>query len=219
MQTHINSDTLRHAGVKGMKWGVRRYQNKDGSLTPAGKKRYSVRDVAKKAADKAVETAKTVKKNTTVGKRRYQSKDGELTDFGKKRLERDIRENEAKKKDNRITIDKDNPDVSRWVKEDIKRSKEIVDASSTMVKELKNIERQIPTKPKVKMDLSHMTDQQMRSEINRAMLERQYNDMFAPQNTSRGREYVKEILSYAGSTLAITSSALGIALAIKELRG
>ena len=30
-----------HSGVKGMKWGVRRYQNKDGSLTPAGKKRYS----------------------------------------------------------------------------------------------------------------------------------------------------------------------------------
>ena len=27
-------------GVKGMKWGVRRYQNEDGSLTPAGKKRY-----------------------------------------------------------------------------------------------------------------------------------------------------------------------------------
>lgn len=31
---------LYHYGVKGMKWGVRRYQNKDGSLTPAGKKRY-----------------------------------------------------------------------------------------------------------------------------------------------------------------------------------
>ena len=31
---------LYHWGVKGMKWGVRRYQNKDGSLTPAGKKRY-----------------------------------------------------------------------------------------------------------------------------------------------------------------------------------
>jgi len=33
---------LCHEGIKGMKWGVRRYQNEDGSLTPAGKVRYGV---------------------------------------------------------------------------------------------------------------------------------------------------------------------------------
>lgn len=35
------NEVLEHAGIKGMKWGVRRFQNKDGSLTPEGKKRYA----------------------------------------------------------------------------------------------------------------------------------------------------------------------------------
>ena len=36
----INHDILIHHGIKGQKWGVRRYRNKDGSLTDEGKKRY-----------------------------------------------------------------------------------------------------------------------------------------------------------------------------------
>lgn len=42
---------LYHWGIKGQRWGVRRYQNPDGSLTPAGKKRYqrTLSDDAKEA--------------------------------------------------------------------------------------------------------------------------------------------------------------------------
>ena len=39
---NTEDDTLEHFGVLGMKWGIRRYQNKDGSLTPAGKRKYKI---------------------------------------------------------------------------------------------------------------------------------------------------------------------------------
>lgn len=155
------------------------------------------------------------------GVRRYQNKDGTLTPAGKKRYDRDVAENNAKKKDNRINIDPAKPDVNRWVKEDLKRARNVSDSTSQVVREAQNLERlsRSNKKSRNRMDLSSMTDKELRERINRELLERQYNDVFNTQKQSRGREYVQSVLSTATTVLGATSSVIGVALAIKELKG
>jgi hypothetical protein len=62
---------LIHHGVSGMKWGVRKYQNADGSLTDAGRKHYGVGDPLSKTAKtatKVTESKTVIKKKQTASK-------------------------------------------------------------------------------------------------------------------------------------------------------
>lgn len=160
-------NTLKHWGIKGMRWGVRRYQNEDGTLTDAGKKRY----------------------------------------------DRDTKDMSDKKKA------KAEPDVDKWVGEDMRNTKNLADQSRQAVNDAKRqVESSIRNNKVERMDLSKMTDQQMRERINREILERQYNDMFAPRKSTKGREVVKEVLNVGSGVLTTVGSALGIAIAIQTLR-
>lgn len=64
-----------------------------------------------------------------------------------------------------------------------------------------------------------MTDDDLRRLINRKNLEQQYRNItYEPDKIDKGQAMVDEILDYGGAALAITSSALSIALAIRELK-
>ena len=52
-----------HFGILGQKWGVRRYQNSDGSLTAEGKERYRASDYASKLYQKALKNEPRITKD------------------------------------------------------------------------------------------------------------------------------------------------------------
>ncbi len=168
---------LAHHGVKGQRWGVRRYQNSDGTLTAAGKKRRRISDMS----------------------------DDELSsEIKRMNLEKTYR-NLSKQSGNTPKME---------------QTKRLLDASVNAIHQAKNINNSSSGTTKEKLDLSKMTDKELRDRINRANLERQYNDLFGKnvKTVSKGQAFLSDVLDIGGGALAIGSSAIGIALAIKELR-
>lgn len=156
---------LRHHGIKGMRWGIRRYQNKDGSLTEAGKKR------KQQVYDDVNSFAESRRKYNQAMRDDYES----AVNAGKKGIEAG---NEALKVYDRFA-----------------------------------------NRRKKSVDLSNVSDKELQQRINRLNMEQQYHRLTASNETSKGRQFAEDVLSVGGSALAIGSSALTIALTVKQLRG
>lgn len=129
MNDYLTLKELYHSGIKGQKWGIRRYQNEDGSLTEEGKKRYGTpetyRAVAKEAssleeatkgASSAVSTAASII-NTQRGSKAIRKDYSNLSD------------KELQEKINRLNLERAYGDLSgdtKYVKTGKEKTREVL---------------------------------------------------------------------------------------------
>ena len=162
------NNNLQHHGIKGQKWGRRRYQNKDGSLTPAGKQRYGSEENFESRYDEDVKSGiKAAKKLTDGGK-----------DLAKATKEKESERSRKKQREANKAIEEAARDRAR-----------------------------------------SMSDQELRDAVNRLNMEENYTRMM--QNRERielGESAASKFMDRSITALTLASTALSIALAVKELK-
>ena len=127
------------------------------------------------------------------GERRFQNDDGSLTQAGKERY--------------------------KTVNSKLNTAKKVTDASSQAAKSAKQLSDSLGNMKTHSMtkDLSKMSDKDLQDTVKRMNLERQYADLTSSQ-ISRGRANIGAIIDGIGATLGMASSAIAIALAIREFK-
>lgn len=197
---------LYHHGIKGMKWGVRRYQNKDGSLTAAGKKRRSA-DFANEAKSMSTDELRR-----SINRMNLEKRYNDLT-RGQSRAVKVA--NSIEQVNNTASA---GTKVYRSIKGDqdlygktANQAVNVVSKSASLVKKTDRI-----ASNKKRIDLGSMSDRDLQEAVNRLDLERQYSSL-KKESVSRGKVQASEVLSVAGDVLAVSASAVGLAVGIKKL--
>lgn len=180
---------LYHFGIKGMKWGVRRFQNSDGSLTSAGKRRYATGgqyEEQRRINDRMLSVVRPKFKNR-------------LVDFN-----------------NSVTTSMIGPGKSDRAVND--RMMEKIRPGFTKKNALLDFNKKASSQENVhddykkahdRKDVKTMSDNELREVLNRLDMEKRYESM-NPNTINTGKKYVDKAIKVAATVASVTGTALAI---------
>lgn len=198
----MDYNELYHHGIKGQKWGVRRFQNKDGTRTAAGKRRE--KENLSSMSDQELRD----KINRMNLEKRYHNLSNGRSSSGLDVAGKTVKAgSSASQIAEKISKAKGKGSSATDV---VSKSFDTASKTVTAAKTIKNTTR---TK---KVDLSSMSDQELRERVNRMDLEQQYSSL-KKETVSKGRVTASQVLDVAGSVLAVGASATTLGLTIYKI--
>lgn len=220
---YYETDYLSHHGVIGMKWGVRRYQNTDGTLTAKGKrhrKDYAAEaremsddelrekvnrlNLEKQYKDMAYEQSSRTKKLSALseGTKKGAAVSNNLSNAQQKK-EQQKKEQQNKEQQN-----------GKKKGQQPQQNPKVLNSTSQLLQNASNLsrtrDRAAGDKAVKSMDLSKMSDDELRNAVNRRRMEQQYASL-KQEDIKRGKRTMSNFLETSANTIIVTTSAITVA--------
>ena len=204
---------LYHYGILGMRWGVRRYQNKDGSLTAAGKKR-------KRTYAEDIKSMSDQELRTKINRMNLEKRYMELVKKNPRLLSQlDIAGKGAGLADSSIKAERTRKAFSGKQDPALDAAGSLVGFSSKSIQSVSKIAKMFSDKKNyeaARKQVSKISDSDLKKIVDRMDLERQYSSIKA-ETANKGKITVGQVLGVANDIAGLTASGIMVGIAIKKL--